>query len=280
MHTVFFSRDESLRQGWRIALFILALAAALFLLGGLESLLGRPAWMQNTWPGVGVLLGLSAGALRLEHRPLANLGLRLNGRFGMEFLLGCLMGAALLGAAALALHLAGGVTFQRTPGVGLSRLLWSAWFLLGVSLFEELLFRGYLFQRLAEGMGLWPALLLGGAFFAVAHWGNPGMSGGVKVWATLNIALAAVLLGLCWARTRSLALPFGVHLTWNWTQGSLLGFGVSGTHAKGLLTPVLADKPTWLTGGPFGLEASLPGCAVLVIAVVALALWKGRQEAI
>lgn len=278
MPPLFLSEDHGLRHGWRIALFLSALAVAFFLLGGLSSLLGQPDWMQNNWPPFAVLLVLSFGALHLEERPWRDLGLVPDRRFAREFGLGCLGGALLLGLAALVPWLLGAVDFTRAPGGGASQLLRTAWMMLGVSVFEELLFRGYLFQRLVEGLGRWPALILGAGLFALAHWGNPGMEGAVKVWATVNIALAALLLGLAWMRTRSLALPMGIHLTWNWVQGPLLGFGVSGTTAQGFLAPRLGDSPEWLTGGTFGLEASLPGSAVLVIAVLALALWKGRQE--
>lgn len=146
---------------------------------------------------------------------------------------------------------------------------------------EETLYRGYLFQRLVAGLGEWPAQLLMALLFALAHWGNPGMSGATMAWATLNIALAAVLLGLCYLRTKSLALPIGVHLGWNFTQGNLLGFGVSGTtDAPGLLQPVLHGKPDWLTGGAFGLEAGLPCALVCLAVVVALAMWKRGASAV
>jgi hypothetical protein len=108
------------------------------------------------------------------------------------------------------------------------------------------------------------------------HWGNPGMHGATKAWATVNIALAALLLGFCYLRTRSLALPIGVHLGWNWAQGSLLGFGVSGTtDIKGAWTPIFHGRPDWLTGGTFGLEASVICTLVCGVAVVALWRWKG-----
>jgi membrane protease YdiL (CAAX protease family) len=103
------------------------------------------------------------------------------------------------------------------------------------------------------------------------------MSGATLFWATVNIGLAAILLGLCYLKTKSLALPIGVHIGWNFTQGNLLGFGVSGTtDAKGLLQPVFHGRPEWLTGGAFGLEASLPCVIVCGAAILALVRWKGR----
>ncbi|HJW43891.1 MAG TPA: CPBP family intramembrane glutamic endopeptidase, partial [Geothrix sp.] len=136
--------------------------------------------------------------------------------------------------------------------------------------------RGYPFQRLVQGAGPWVGQLVFAALFALAHWSNPGMAGATKAWATLNIGLAAILLGFCYLRTGSLALPIGVHLGWNWAQGSLLGFGVSGTtDIKGLWTPVFHGRPEWLTGGAFGLEASLPCTLICGVAILGLWRWKG-----
>jgi membrane protease YdiL (CAAX protease family) len=102
------------------------------------------------------------------------------------------------------------------------------------------------------------------------------MEGSVKLAALLNIFLAGWMLGFCYLRTGSLALPMGVHFGWNWVQGSL-GFGVSGNASHGLWKPVLHDKALWLTGGDFGLEASAVSVGVIGLAVVGLALWKGTR---
>jgi membrane protease YdiL (CAAX protease family) len=147
------------------------------------------------------------------------------------------------------------------------------------ALLEELLFRGFLFQRLVAGIGAWPTQLLLAVLFAVAHAGNPGMEGATAVWASIDIGLAAILLGLAYLRTRSLALPFGLHLGWNWAQGYLLGFGVSGFDHTGWLQPVFLDKPQWLTGGTFGPEASVFGVVVDVLMIAVLWRWKGTADA-
>jgi membrane protease YdiL (CAAX protease family) len=162
---------------------------------------------------------------------------------------------------------------------GLSSLASGFWLFLMVALREELFFRGYAFQRLLDGTSEWLALGLASLYFAYAHWNNPGMVGTLRIWASLNIAFVGVLLGLCYLKTRSLALPMGLHLGWNWTQGSLLGFGVSGLQTGSLLAPVFHERPLWLTGGAFGLEASLP-CALLCgLAIAGLVLWHPREAA-
>jgi len=87
--------------------------------------------------------------------------------------------------------------------------------------------------------------------------------------------LGAVLLGLAYLRTRSLALPIGIHLGWNWTHGHLLGFGVSGFAQPGWFHPLLQDLPEWVTGGRFGPEASIFAVVADVLLIVLLWKWKG-----
>lgn len=141
---------------------------------------------------------------------------------------------------------------------------------------EELVFRGFVFQRLVDGLGAWPAQVLIGAYFVLNHWNNPGMAGATRVIATINIFAASLLFGLCYLRTRGLALPIALHFALNATQGVLLGFGVSGNASTGVLTPHLSGSTLW-TGGAFGLEASVPGTVVIVLAALAVANVRSRR---
>jgi hypothetical protein len=146
----------------------------------------------------------------------------------------------------------------------------------GVAIAEELLFRGFVFQRLLSGLGQWTAQLIIAAYFLLTHLNNPGMTGSVKMMASINIFLASILFGLAFIQTKSLAMPIGLHLMANFVQGGVLGFGVSGTEQPGLLIPSFGDAPVWLTGGQFGLEASFPGLVCLMITLLMLCMrcWK------
>jgi hypothetical protein len=104
------------------------------------------------------------------------------------------------------------------------------------------------------------------------------MNGSVKVMASVNIFLASILFGMAFIRTGSLAMPIGLHWMANWVQGGILGFGVSGTEQLGLLKPVLGNAPVWLTGGPFGLEASLPGLICVILILILIGNWKPSVE--
>jgi membrane protease YdiL (CAAX protease family) len=90
-------------------------------------------------------------------------------------------------------------------------LLTGLYIFLFTALLEETLFRGFIFQRLLDGVGFWPAQIALATLFAVAHWGSPGMQGATEIVAFMDIFLAAVMLGLAYLRTRSLALPIGLH---------------------------------------------------------------------
>ena len=274
MDKLFHTADGSLRNGWKALLF--GLAAALcsgFAATFAGALPGTAPRLPAAWFSFAAFLGLSWVFLELEGRPLGSVGLQLDRRWARELMLGAAAGATLMGLMALGAHLGGGFHLARSPHAGFGQLLAGAWLYLGVAFSEELLFRGYAFQRLLRGMGLWPAQARMALLFAGMHWPNPGMAGATRAWASLSITLAAILLGLCYLRTRSLALPIGLHLGWNWTQGSLLGFAVSGLHGPGWWTPVLHHRPSWITGGSFGLEATLPCAVVAAGACLALA-WR------
>ncbi len=277
MSNVFLNPDRKLRNGWWVLLFLGVQAAvgasALFAARALRQS-GVPALWQHPLTFLATLAATWI-CLALRREPLASVGFRLDRRWARDFAWGGLLGAGVILVAAALVWAVGGVRFVLDPARSGAALLSGLYLFLSVALFEETLFRGFLFQRLRDGLGVPATQTLLALFFAVAHWGNPGMQGATKVWATLDIALAAVFLGLAYLRTGSLALPVGIHLGWNWTQGNLLGFGVSGTTDQvGWLKPVFRGLPDWITGGAFGLEASAFGVLAVLAGIAFLARGK------
>jgi len=267
----FLNSDRQLRNGWWILIFFLVLAALLV-----------PAMITAQENNVEVSIGTQAmivtiasltGQL-LRRRPLIELFGTLNVRWLKELFLGGMIGSALMLVPALILKIFGGVRWQWNAQ-GVSVLIPSLLLFAGVSIVEELLFRGFIFQRLISGLGHWTAQLIIAAFFLLTHLNNPGMMGSVKVMASINIFLASILFGLAFINTKSLAMPIGLHWMANWLQGGILGFGVSGSEQSGLLIPIFREAPIWLTGGQFGLEASLPG---LICIVITLSLFYARKQ--
>ncbi|HJV49003.1 MAG TPA: CPBP family intramembrane glutamic endopeptidase [Geothrix sp.] len=274
----FLNEQGSVRSGWKVLGFIVLFMSLGILFSTIAKVLHapKPGMTLIVWINAAIMALASLICVRLEKRPFRDLGFHLGSRWFREFGLGALLGLLLMVATALIVRGTGGFHWERAVAVGPRQLLAAALLFLGVGFNEEIMSRGFPFQRLVEGAGPWVGQLVFAALFALLHWGNPGMQGATKAWATLNIGLAAILLGFCYLRTKSLALPIGVHLGWNWAQGSLLGFGVSGTtDIKGLWTPVFHGKPEWLTGGTFGLEASLPCTLVCGLAIFLLWRWRG-----
>ncbi|MCC6924781.1 type II CAAX endopeptidase family protein [Novosphingobium sp.] len=133
--------------------------------------------------------------------------------------------------------------------------------------FEEMLFRGVLFRHIESMLGSWAALGITSVLFGAAHLSNPGSS----IFAAVAIALeAGVLLGAAYMVTRRLWLAIGIHVGWNFTQGWIFSIPVSGGDAPIGLLVTRRLGPDWLTGGEFGLEASVVAMVVATTAGVML----------
>ncbi|MFC5570984.1 CPBP family intramembrane glutamic endopeptidase [Lysobacter yangpyeongensis] len=281
MRQIFFDRGHRLRNGWWVLLFLGLVFVTRFaytpLSHSLQGLgVGKP-WLEPL--GFVFLLLVTWICTRLRKEPLSSVGFRLDRRWAKEAVAGVLLGVVSMLLVVAMMWASGAVTLQLDPARSLGALGKGLYLFAAVALFEETLFRGFMFQRLVDGTGVWFAQIALALLFAVAHWGNPDMHGATKVWASLDIALAAAMLGMAWLRTRSLALPVGMHLGWNWMQGHVLGFDVSGVDLPGWFLPQLLDRPAWMTGGGFGPESTVFAVVVDLATLVLLWKWKGSAAA-
>ena len=138
---------------------------------------------------------------------------------------------------------------------------------------EELLFRGILFRWLEEFGGSWFALALTAALFGLGHIFNPNAT----ALSSFAIALeAGVLLGGAYMLTRNLWMAVGLHAAWNFTQGWIFDVPVSGTDQHGMVEAQLSG-PELLSGGAFGLEASLIAMVLATAAGVVLVVLAVRR---
>jgi uncharacterized protein len=137
-----------------------------------------------------------------------------------------------------------------------------ATFALAPGVMEEILFRGLLFRYVERLAGSRIALAVSGALFGLAHYANP--NGGVIPAVAIAIE-AGIMLGAVYMLTRRLWAAIGVHMAWNFTQGWVFGLPVSGIDDPGLIAAKLVG-PDWLTGGAFGLEASVVAMVVATMA--------------
>lgn len=121
-----------------------------------------------------------------------------------------------------------------------------------VGFYEELLFRGYYMYNLIDGTNLPIAILTTSLLFSIAHLTNFGAS----LQSAIGIFAAGLFLAYGWYRTGALWLPIGLHIGWNFFQGPIFGFQVSGTPSPALIQQQVSG-PELVTGGPFGPEAGL-----------------------
>ena len=224
--------------------------------------------------GVLVFAGLIIGLSKLLHRWLERTEDQefTKARALPETGAGLIGGFALFCVATGIIALLGGFEVLGLRGLG---ALWSMLSMAVFSgVFEETLFRGVLFRHIETMLGSWAALAVTCALFGVAHLANPGAT----PFAALAIAMeAGILLGAAYLLTRRLWLAVGIHAAWNFTQGWVFSVPVSGGKAPLGLLITRRIGPDWLTGGDFGLEASVPALLVATTAGVALLVIAARK---
>lgn len=222
---------------------------------------------------------LSAAVLVLRWRnlPLSLLGMSLRGR-GKDLLAG-------LGVAVL-LYAVGFGTSLLMGTVEIASVEWVPRDLLGTLLFfllvavtEEVMLRGFVLGRmLSAGMNRFMALFLSSALFSAMHLFNPNFA----LLPFVNILLAGCLLGASFLYTRNLCFPVVLHWFWNWLQGPVLGYEVSGMDSGETLLTLRLTGSDLLTGGSFGFEGSLLCTVLLVVGTLAIIGYyerRGRKEA-
>jgi uncharacterized protein len=198
-------------------------------------------WERGTWP-----LGLFV-APRLAIR---------------EFVLGALAGVAIVGVCVVLVDVTS--ELRHELGRGFPWLELVAVFV-PAAIHEELLFRGYAFQKMHRRHRVY-AIFFVALAFAALHAQNDH----VTLLGLTNILLGGVLLGLAYERYGRLWFPIGLHLAWNLMAGPVTGHEVSGYVAEHSLLVTRGEGPVWITGGDFGVEGSvwMTACEVAAIAIL------------
>jgi membrane protease YdiL (CAAX protease family) len=146
-------------------------------------------------------------------------------------------------------------------------------FLIPAALNEEIAFRGYFLQNLEEAFGTWWAVGISSLVFSSFHFLNPHFS-----WlAFLNIVLAGLLFAVAYLLTRNLWLPIALHFSWNYFQGPVFGFPVSGLRFPSLLALEISSGALPFSGGSFGPEGGLTGTLATLLGLAILWLWARRN---
>jgi len=264
-----------------IALLWLALFAAVGLgvtigLGAAVPRLGGPLWWlarDGTFRLLGFAVATWVVGRLLDRHNWSRLGWRAPRTFPWRFLYGVLLGTGMAAVAVLLAVVANRATVHLSTGG-------NSWFvalpigvgLLTAALSEELMFRGYPLRRLADATGPGTAIIMLAVAFSAAHLANPN----VDLLSIVNIALAAVWLGVAFFSNGGMPLAWGLHFGWNAGLSLVFDAPVSGIvfNMPGAYTP---GAHMWLDGGSFGPEGGVIGTLVFLLGSV-LVLGRGIRR--
>ena len=205
----------------------------------------------------------------IDRKPLMSLGLKYEG-FQQDFKFGLILGAGLIAIGFFSLFILGYVRVESFSFPFLDVVLYFILFVV-VAFHEEIMLRGYILRSLMESMNRYLALAISSLIFMTVHLLNPNIS----FLGVVNLFLAGIVLGIYYVHKLNLWLPIGMHLTWNFFQGPIFGFEVSGIKSQSLIKQTVNGSDL-ITGGKFGFEASL--LATVLIVVVILYLDKNYRE--
>ncbi len=214
----------------------------------------------------------------LDKEPIESLGLKVNPQALFDIFAGIGITFIQMGFIYAVMQSLGWITFEgfawdvdSIPRVITGTLTFFVIFVL-VGWNEELLSRGYHLQTLTSGLNLFWGVMISSAVFGFLHIFNPDSS-----WsAVLGITLAGFYFAFAYVRTRQLWLPIGLHIGWNFCEGVVFGFPVSGLDIYPLTRIEVVGPELW-TGGRFGPEAGLIILPSLVIGGV-LIWWFTRNR--
>lgn len=206
----------------------------------------------------------------VDRKSFESLGFRWKG-FSDEASLGFVSATAMLGAGSLILVALGYITFHSITFNPLAFLI-ELLILVIVAFVEEVLFRGYLLNNLMQSLNKWIALLISAVLFALFHYSNPD----INVIAFVNIFLGGIFFGLNYIYTKNLWFSIFFHFAWNFFQGPVLGYDVSGLKLQSLFKQSLSGPALW-TGDPFGFEGSLLCPIIISLSIAAFAYGFSRK---
>ena len=226
-----------------------------------------PDWGGSTWflarNGIFGVIGFGVATIvvgrLLNKRSWYEMGWR--PRTGVSFAHGLALGAAMATLAILlAVVLDARVSFtgdwNAWAGIALPLIVGLVFAAIG----EELAFRGYPLQRLADAIGVIPAMLVVALLFGLAHTGNDNAT----TFAIINISLAAIWLSLAFFSAGGMGLAWGAHLGWNAGLAVLFDAPVSGFEFQVPVVEYTPGNHAWVDGGAFGPEGGVVTTIVLI----------------
>lgn len=208
---------------------------------------------------VTILIPIIAWKL-ISKRRLSDMGLGPIKSHSKELLIGLFFGAISISIVFTALIITGHATVSSwTLHFSPIQLIYLVLFIL-VGFGEEILGRGYIMSVLRQTKNIPAILIISSIIFALMHSANSG----IGVIPYINLALVGVLFAYMYLKSGNIWMPIGYHITWNYFQGYVFGFKVSGMDSEGMLSTSYGTN-TILNGGDFGPEGGLFVTLILLL---------------
>jgi membrane protease YdiL (CAAX protease family) len=282
---IFISPDEPrLRAGWRLLIQIimfLFFGVMLFIMASFLGVdFGNALILEEVITFIAVTGSVYIARRWLDKKSFESLGLKLNQQalidlsigIGITFVQMGFIFVAMLGLGWLKFE---GFAWEFDPiNVVITGVLTFLVAFIFVGWNEELLSRGYHLQTIASGINLFWGVIISSVIFGWLHLGNPGATS----LAAIGIFFAGIFLAYGYVRTKQLWLPIGLHIGWNFCEGVVFGFPVSGSDIYALTRIEVIGPEIW-TGGPFGPEAGLIVLPALALGAVLIYLYTRNRNA-
>ena len=210
----------------------------------------------------------------IEKRSLLSMGFVRRGA-PLEYLLGVAVGAVMITVPALICHATGCVTLSFNPNVSPSYivLFLIAFVIQGMG--EEVMFRGYFLTTLCRSNKEWVAIIVSSLMFTLFHSSNQGFS----IIAFVNITLFGIFAAVFMLKRGSIWAVGAIHTVWNFMQGNIFGFSVSGMEKMpSILGATDQGFGSILSGGEFGIEGGLGATVVLLIALLSALMMPAKKS--
>jgi len=275
------SEEQRLRTLWRLVSLILINLLIAIPVGYMLSVVKVPDQVTDLVQPLIFMVSILVTARWIDKRSMKSIGLQIDLRWFWDFAYGTT-------AAGLVMSLIFGLAYsadwyhvqsfgwhQSSFWMGMSYYLV---LMILVGIWEELAFRGYLINNLSEGLrggnisntkAVVYSVVFTSALFGAGHIFNPNSS-----WiSSINIMFAGFILAVPYVFTGQLGMSAGAHFGWNFFQGGLYGFPVSGRTSKYSILHTTETGPDTWTGGAFGPEAGFLGIIALGLLLILFILY-------
>lgn len=292
-------KEKRLKAGWRILLFLLiffTFSALIFIVKPLFGNITKRAFLEDYSLIIIAILALGATVSAylsrrfLDKKSFISLGLKWNRQTIKDLVFGFIL-SGLMAAVFFLLLLSfrllefNGFNFQTSSldnsfdfvqfmsvvTIGSMGLMLLEHILVGY--WEELAFRGYIFQNIIEGLGITTAVIVSCLLYGLIHYTNPNAT----VLSSIIIIGFGFLRIYGYLSTKMLWLSMGMHIGWNFFQGPIFGFAASGHKKATLIQHSFLSDRQYLTGGEFGPEGSVIILPILILTIFVMK-WYSQKN--